>query len=69
MAFGLLQTERPQGFGVGYIPWSQIQRYAEAEGLRDMEKDLFVRVIHRVDVHAVSALAKEAKKRGRRKNA
>lgn len=39
-AFWKLSTDRPIGMGVGQIPWSSLDRYAQREGI---DEDEFVR--------------------------
>lgn len=48
-AFQELSTDRPVGMGVGQIPWTSIDRFAERHGLEEEEYDSFLYLIRRMD--------------------
>ena len=67
-AFGELATERTSGFGVGPIPWSAIEAYADRAGIADVDEradfKALIRVLDDVVVkHHAEAARKSTDKR------
>jgi hypothetical protein len=49
-AFAALSTDRQVGMGIGPIPWTALDRYAERHGINDPdERERFERLIRAMD--------------------
>lgn len=64
-AFNDLGTERNNGMGIGPIPFSKIKEYAADLGLTEREKEAFVWIIRKLDIHYLNKQAQEAAERNK----
>lgn len=65
-AFADLSTERQMGMGLGPIPWSVTQLYAERKQLDPQMTEAFVTVIRTMDAAYLDWHAQEAEKQRQR---
>jgi hypothetical protein len=62
-AFWTLSTDRTYGMGIGPIPWSAVDRYAQRLGIADDEVEYtdFVQILQLLDIAFLKQMNKDSK--------